>query len=150
MKKTARVMTGFTVAAILLIAANIQAASPPSTGQPKSAVAIDAIKAEITAIEAKEKSIKVKVLEGTGKGKEKTIEVPANTKIQKNNKDKQRLKDLKEGDTASINYKKVKRPDATGKAMVEKLEAVQITVLTSKEADTSSAAPTIPPAPAAP
>lgn len=101
------------------------------------------INGEIVAIDLKEKTITVKVTEGSGAGRERTFDVPANTKIEKDNKINQRLKDLKEGDKVNLTYRKGKELGPDHKTQVEVMKTIKILVL-------SSAEPGTPATPAAP
>jgi hypothetical protein len=87
--------------------------------------------AEIIEIDAKAKAIVVAIKDGDAKGKERPIEIAGNTKIQKNNKINQKLKDLALGDMINLTYRKTKELGDDKKTMVEVYKAVQIIVTTS-------------------
>ena len=142
MNKRLLIGTALAVAAAFVV--NTSAFAQKADTAPKS------VTGKIKAIDVKEKTITIAVKEGTSAGKDKTLEVPASAKIDKENKINLHLKDLKEGDEVSVSYRKVKEPSADKKTMVETLKAFKITVLSSAEAGGGAATtPTATPAPPA-
>jgi hypothetical protein len=63
------------------------------------------VRGKITAVDAKAKTITVKVETGAGKGGSRTVEVAHATKIQKDNKINQKLKDLAVGDDVNMMFR---------------------------------------------
>jgi len=87
--------------------------------------------AEIKEIDTKAKAITVYIKDGPGAKKDRTIEIAGNTKIQKDGKINQRLKDLGEGDQINLTYRKARELGADKKTFEEVFKAVQIIVTTS-------------------
>jgi hypothetical protein len=94
--------------------------------------------AEIVEIDTKAKAIVVSIKDGDAKGKERPIEIAGNTKIQKNNKINQKIKDLSTGDLINLTYRKTKELGDDKKTMVEVYKAVQIIVTTSAAGETNA------------
>ena len=130
MNRKATVVAGLILAAAVLV--------PVSAYAQKTEAKDLVAKGTIKEIDTKEKKITLTVVEGSGKGKEKILEVAANTKIDKGTAINLHLKDLKEGDEVNVMYKKVKEPSADKKSMVEAIKAIKITVLNAGDSGTNS------------
>lgn len=89
------------------------------------------VQGTIKAIDTKAKTITVAIEVGAGKGKEKEINVVTKTKIQKDDKLNQKLRDLAVGDKINLMYQQY-QDKKTKKAA---FDAVQIIVLESAPAD---------------
>jgi Cu/Ag efflux protein CusF len=122
-----------------LVAAAVVFLHQEAYAQAKTEVKDMVAKGTIKEIDTKDKTLTITIKEGSGAGKDKTLEVAGNTKIDKGSAINLHLKDLKEGDEINVMYKKVKEPSADKKSMVEMLKALKITVLNAADTGATNA-----------